>query len=119
MKVVYNSNLTHTCGVGLLGYFSSDTWNISPHNNSKTITPYGGADWACAGFIDDEVRKEVYEDFKARWPIVFQTVKRRNNNSGNSFIFVVYDTKKPRKSKNSPEGKVDLSGNVKYKWPWQ
>lgn len=118
--VGYNSTLAGTCGVGLLATFNYHPWESRPWTDPTKLTPTGGAGWAVAGFTPISPGcKEVYEEFKARWPIVLQTVKRRNNNSGNSFIFVVYDTKKKRKSKNNPEGKVDLSGNDKYKWPWK
>jgi hypothetical protein len=118
--VGYNSTLVGTCGVGLLATFSYHPWESRPWTDPTKLTPTGGAGWAVAGFTPIRPGcKEVYEEFKARWPIVLQTVNRRNSSSGNSFIFVVYDTKKKRKSKNNPEGKVDLSGNNKYKWPWK
>jgi len=118
VSVNVNQTLPGTCGAGVLA-------NFRPYSNGyrwtdpEQLTPAGGAGWAVAGFIrHKEGCKEAYEAFKARWPIVLQTPTRRNNNSGNSFIFVVYDTKKKRKSKNNPEGKVDLSGNAKYNWPF-
>jgi hypothetical protein len=115
----HNSTLYGTCGVGVLAEFSPYESAYS-WTNPKTLSPMGGAGWAVAGYTPTKPGcKEVYEELKARWPIVLQTVSRRNNNSGNSFIFVVYDTKKKRKSKSNPEGKVDLSGNDKYKWPWR
>lgn len=119
VSVNINQTLPGTCGASVLAsfqpYSNGDSWT-----NPEQLTPVGGAGWAVAGFIRHKKGcKEAYEAFKARWPIVLQTPTRLNNNSGNSFIFVVYDTRKKRKSKNNPEGKVDLSRNSKYIWPWK
>jgi hypothetical protein len=113
-----NDTLSGTCGVGLFYGFRENNWYNRRHN-SKTTRGYGGCGWQIAGFINDSVRKEVYEDLKERFKIVMQSPVRHNNNSRNMFFFVVYDTKKPRKSKNNPNPVWDLSGNTKCKWPWE
>jgi hypothetical protein len=115
-----NISLQGTCGVGLFYNFDSaygsrvDSWR-SP----EKITGRGGANWQLAGFIEGHATKEVYEAFKKRFKIVLQTPVRRNRNSGNRFFCVMYDTHKPRKSKQNPEGVFDLSGNTLHKWPFK
>jgi hypothetical protein len=116
---VGNANLlSSTCGVGLLYNFTSRD-NYWGHPRRSHARPVGGCGWNIAGFVNDQDRKEVYEYLKSTYKIVTQSPVRRNNNSGNSFFYVMYDCKKPRRSKNNPEGKWDLSGNDQHKWPWK
>lgn len=113
-----STTLNGTCGVGLFSGFYNHhdpLTRLLPEN----VLGYGGAGWQVAGFIPNKECHEVYDKFKERFQIVMQSPTRHNRNSGNRFFFVVYDTKKPRKSKANPEGKLHLSGNEKYKWPFR
>jgi hypothetical protein len=63
-----------------------------------------GAGWLQASFVVDKydtdktkLNKEVYDILKSRYPIVFESEKRMNENSGNLFWFCIYDTSKPLK----------------------
>lgn len=116
--VTLSTTLNGTCGVGLFAGFYDQGFH-SPLTLPENVVGYGGAGWQVAGFIPNKACHEVYDKFKERFQIVMQSPTRHNRNSGNRFFFVVYDTKKPRKSKANPEGKPDLSGNEKYKWPFK
>jgi hypothetical protein len=114
-KVQSSETLSGTCGVGLFYEFYDNSYR-GRYEHSR---PYGGCGWNIAGFVNDTDSKEVYEDLKTKYKIVTQSPVRRNSNSGNNFFYVMYDCKKPRKSKKNPEANYDLSGNAKLKWPWK
>ena len=116
--VTSSTALNGTCGVGLFSGFYN-YHDPLPRLLPENVLGHGGAGWQVAGFIPTEACHEVYDKFKERFQIVMQSPTRHNRNSGNRFFFVVYDTRKPRKSKANPEGKLDLSGNEKYKWPFR
>lgn len=117
-KIERSKTLDGTCGVGLFwGFQTYDNYYGRPL--TKNAPPVGGCGWNIAGFINDNDRKSVYEEMKATYKIVQQSPVRRNRNSGNNFFYVMYDCKKPRRSKNNPEAKYDLSGNEKFSWPWK
>lgn len=78
--------LTSTCGVSLFMEFGGP---FSPLCTKSVVL--GGADLACAGFIDTPNCRMAYEQLKARFNIVYQSTPRRNSNSGRQFFFVVYD----------------------------
>jgi len=104
-------NLAGSCGAGLLyafDQFGADGDKLQPNwpawrqapvnqwNNLAVRTPAGGAGWTCAAFVPTAACKEAYAILASRFKIVLQTPPRRNNNSGRSFVFVVYDTKPAR-----------------------
>lgn len=114
-KVQYSETLPGTCGVGVFYDFGQPYGGIrETHARS-----YAGCGWNIAGFINNTPSKEVYEDLKTKYKIVTQSPVRRNSNSGNQFFCVMYDCKRPRKSKKNPDANYDLSGNAKLKWPWK
>ena len=77
------------CGIGVFDDFSRLTgWG---YDIAKS-THEGGAGWLVVGYIDTDICKEAYEILKKRFPIVFESPKRKNVNSGNEFFFVIYDT---------------------------
>ena len=120
-KVAESRTLPSTFGVGIFYDFMEECdygWNVR-RIIKEHAPPRGGCGWNIAGFIKTDESKEVYEDLQKKYKMVTQSPVRRNNNSGNSFFYVMYDCKKPRKSKKNPEGKWDLSGNLQYKWPWK
>lgn len=90
MSIDLNSkSLPQTCGVNL--YYNFD----DGYNADDTESCYlGGADLACAGFIDTPECKQAYLELKERFNIVYQSTPRHNRYSGNQFFFVVYDGKK-------------------------
>lgn len=91
----YEDALSGTCGVSVVDSFGEYHYNKFQ----------GGAGWKCAGFIPTKTCKEFYNEFKKEWKIVFQTEVRINKNSGNPFIFVVYDS-------------TIKSRNIGKKFPW-
>lgn len=118
INVQHSRTLSGTCGVGLLSGFVDDNYYPRDYLTPSKVAVSGGCGWQIAGFINDSVRKQVYEEFKKRFKIVMQSPVRVNKNSGNKFFFIVYDSKKPRRSKNNPDGNLDLSDNDKFEWPW-
>ena len=82
--------VTGTCGIGVFYELSnSSSWRDV---NIAKATHEGGAGWLVVGYIDTDICKEAYEILKKRFPIVFESPKRKNVNSGNEFFFVIYDT---------------------------
>jgi hypothetical protein len=82
------------CGVGVYAYFqdSPDSWeekmdiSLAPHS--------GGAGYLITHFVvGDKLCDEAYKILKDRFPIVFESDKRKNKNSDNKVYFCVYDTK--------------------------
>lgn len=82
------------CGVGVPAYFQNcqDYWcekvdiARAPHS--------GGAGYMIAHFVvGDSLCDEAYQILKDRFPIVFESKKRKNINSDNRVYFCVYDTK--------------------------
>lgn len=88
VRAIHHANLFGTCGAGLVASF------INTHSNYGVTLDNvgaGGTGIFCAGFVGTNVCKEAYEELKGNYKIVYQSPKRRNNNSGRQFIFVVYD----------------------------
>ena len=112
--------LAGTCGVGLFHDFSDYSWDYENYPLARAGA-HGGCGWQIAGFINGDPNvKEAYHILKERYKIVMQSPIRRNSNSGHNFFFVLYDTKKQRKSKNNPTPeKYSLAGNKNYEWPWK
>lgn len=99
----YNEWLTGACGVEHLSDFGKESkyHRAGPANYDKP-----GCGLHTAGFIDTEVCKTLYNELKEKWKIVYQSPPRRNVNSGNQFIFVVWDDEQT------------TEGNSEYKFPW-
>jgi len=101
------SRLSGTCGASVVYSFRqfSDKcpwpgkppswWKkpVAPRSHLGNANLHQGAGWLTAGFIPNAACKEAYAILAKRYKIVFQSPRRRNNNSDNQFIFVVYDTK--------------------------
>lgn len=116
-----NTTLGGTCGVGLFAQFQNQLYPNSAYSLDK-LAPRGGAGWQVAGFVNTHVCKEAYAILKKRYKIVMQSPKRQNYNSGNSFFFCVYDTRKPPwkgKKSGAPQPQLDLSTNDALAWPWK
>lgn len=81
--------LIGTCGVHLFHHFGSyyDNYTVA-------TLPLGGANLACASFINTSECKQAYTALKNRFNIVYQSSVRINRNSGRPFFFVVYDGKR-------------------------
>lgn len=52
-----------------------------------------GAQYFEAGFINDELSTEMFDQLTNLFPLVFLSEKRKNINSGNEFYFAVFDIK--------------------------
>lgn len=97
-------NLSGACGVSILYNFADAYYSGSIEDRDFL----GGAWWTSAGFINTKDCKNYYEEFKKHLQIVYQTPVRKNKNSGNAFIFVIYDGKVPVKNINK--------SNFEYPW---
>lgn len=101
MRDVYSTctRLYGTCGADVEYAFTQyKGWGdvdveVGTHRNDWNT---GGAGWKVAGFVSTAACEAAYEALKERYKIVFQGERRRNRNSGNSFIFVLYDTRRTR-----------------------
>lgn len=103
------------CGVNILQNFRSidvpeERFYVLQHkdyslkNIAKDILQWnkGGCGWLQVAYITGEkVSKEqqkkqerVYNTLAKRFPVVFESEKRKNLNSGNMFWFVIYDMTK-------------------------
>lgn len=142
-------NLSGTCGVQLAYQFQDridayatmptlrPSWHRAPNpaDGLDRVGLGGGAGWLCAGFIRYGATKQAYEILAKRYKIVLQTPVRRNSNSGNDFIFVVYDTQplkgpRPRwvgqrSGAPKPQALIEWEkaapkpvDNSAHKWPW-
>lgn len=89
----YGNTIGGGCGVGVYSEF----YNYSRYESSLDISeaPHsGGAGYLVVHFIvKDEKCDEAYKILKKRFPIVFESEKRNNVNTGNKVYFCVYDTK--------------------------
>lgn len=86
MKLV-SSTVVGGCGVG-------KSYNFGYGWDNHISESSGGAGYHMACFIvGDEKCDILYEEYKKRWPIAFQSETRLNRNSGNQFYFCVYDVK--------------------------
>jgi len=81
--------LPGTCGVNLYHYFGRPYAEIA-----VSSVPLGGADLACASFVNTPDCKQAYDALKVRFNVVYQSSVRINRNSGRPFFFVVYDGKR-------------------------
>lgn len=110
-------NITHNqlasgCGIGYIhSYITSfgdpRNWGSRP-DNFKAPVRVGGTGYHSAAYVSTPICKMVYNEMKSKYKIVFQTEKRRNENSGRQFIFTVYD----RKATVTPDMNKD------YPWPF-
>jgi hypothetical protein len=98
IKALYNKILPQTCGVGELGYFRDEKEIGVVYGESlSNLKPMGGAGWAIASFTSQKAMKETYEaaeaELRARWPVVYESPKRRNTRTGRTFWFCIFDTR--------------------------
>lgn len=89
------------CGLGCIEGFVDDYGvEVSAlRPTRKRETPWsgdgcGGTGYTVAAFIDEPACNQIYRDIKKYHKIVFQSDVRLNNNSGNQFFFVIFDTNK-------------------------
>jgi len=110
MTVRYQTATVYgACGVGAIYGFHSRPSGFG--HSLEGPNPYlpGGAGWVSFGLINTKDCKEVFNFMKAKYKIVFLAEKRINNNSGNSFSFVIFDKKTPVS---------ETVNNDAYKFPW-
>lgn len=92
------------CGITVLSDFRNkgmSDWYV-PRYSEKTFNdfrPAGGAGWVLVPFINTPECRKMRELCDARWPIVYESRKRVNRNSGNKFWFVIYDASNKGKAK--------------------
>lgn len=84
------STLAGGCGVNNIYGF-----NAPIHRNYSGIkmARLGAAGVSVACFIDTELCREAYEELAKKFKISFQSVPRRNANSGRQFFMCVYEAK--------------------------
>lgn len=85
------------CGLTVLYGFGEREGQIQ----SRNITNWHrhasfGTGFGVACFINTTGCRLMYEDIAARYPIVYQSPVRLNENSGNPFFFVIFDTRSPK-----------------------
>lgn len=77
------------CGVKVLwGFAGVTSYSGQPLRNISS-----GAGWVCAGFINTQRCRRVYEEMCSRYTLVYQTPVRVNSNSLNEFFFAVWDVR--------------------------
>lgn len=87
MICAFHDTIEGACGVGVVHDFNRHTWGDRLGSEN-----YAGAGWVCAGFIDDELCKDAYDELNRKYTLVYQTPTRINENSGNDFFFAIWDT---------------------------
>lgn len=91
MIIAETGTVDSACGIGWIGYF------VNGHQSDDypliEIEPSGGAKFTVVGFINTNQCKEAYRILAERFKILYQSPVRVNENTGNRFFFVVYDTK--------------------------
>lgn len=80
------------CGVNNIFDFVSVEWGYRDYTDAVHLR-LGGAGLAIACFIDNAECKEMYAALAAKFKISFQSVPRRNANSGRQFFMCVYEAK--------------------------
>lgn len=79
------------CGVNNIhGYDDSYRWR---HYSSLNSARLGGAGLSIACFVDTPNCRKAYEELAKKFKISFQSVPRRNANSGRQFFMCVYEAK--------------------------
>lgn len=102
------TNQVGACGVANLYSFETVNLNTVPEpsckyyleefTKEKLHTLSGGCGFLSVGFIDTPLCAKMYKDLKEKFPILYQSPIRFNNNSGNNFFFAVFDTGEKKKS---------------------
>jgi hypothetical protein len=100
----YNEWLTGACGVENCTEFQNASRYVKAGPLVPTSKP--GVGLHVAGFVDTEECLTIYNEFKSQWKIAYQSEPRRNINSENMFIFVVFDDQQT------------TEGNDQYEFPW-
>lgn len=88
LKGVY-SNVSGTCGLGVVYAFNTDWAEAINLDHLKQQ----GTGFFVAGFIPTKKCRKQYEAIAERFPIVYQSPVRRNRNSGNNFFFIIFDAR--------------------------
>lgn len=83
-------SVIHTCGLGVLGNFSTSAGEWCEHRQLLTAPP-GGTGFFVAGFIPTSECKLAYEKLTKRYKLIYQSPVRINTNSGNQFFFCIFD----------------------------
>lgn len=94
------TEMPYGCGVHCVGAFTATEpawWRATSLDrvrlSNMDLDEPMGTGYAIAAFINDEVCQEAYQVIKDTFPIVFQSEVRVNENTGNKFFFIVYDTR--------------------------
>lgn len=84
--------MTGGCGVTIFSDFGEyDPWHEKKEVSDDIDFEDSGAGWGIAAFVDNTSCKEAYEEICSKYPIIFQSPVRRNQNSENQFFFIVFD----------------------------
>lgn len=78
------------CGVNNIHSFNIPSY---PNYTSINSARLGGAGLSIACFVDTPNCREAYEELAKKFKISFQSVPRRNANSGRQFFMCVYEAK--------------------------
>lgn len=98
MTNVYASNLcaSYSCGLEIVGDFTGAPrrWDWESRDRPQVQTIRGtGTGLVLAAFVDTPVCRKAYEKITEKWPVLYQSPRRRNRNSGRDFFFIIYDTR--------------------------
>lgn len=128
-KFFHACKIPNTCGINVLSQLRKSSvpggYPISTTNVADVpgLTHNHGAGWLIVGYVSDATAmenhgdsaaccKEAYEEMKVKYKMMDQYPVRANENTGNKFFFVIYDTK----SKLGPQGRA--GHNAQFKWPF-
>lgn len=91
----YHQSVTWSCGLEVLGGFQQNTHSQTRNlETSNLVSNLGmGTGFFIASFIECDSSKQAYEVLTAKYPVVYQSPVRNNNNSQNDFFFCVFDAK--------------------------
>jgi len=115
MKAVigWEDTIDGTCGVGVFGGFIKEQGGVWGNGYlPEEVECSGGAGWQLAGFVPTPECKQIYQAFKKRFKIVYQSPVRENTNSHNPFFFCIYDVQaetKPNTTRRWPFTKQQMT----------
>ncbi len=88
----YKSAMNGGCGVTVFDDFGTyDPWREKKIIEDDIPSEDSGAGWGIAAFVDTQPCREAYEAICSKYPIIFQSPVRENQNTNNNFFFVVFD----------------------------
>ncbi len=91
---LHNTIVSQTCGVGVLGIFRANEEGTDIQR-IVNIKPIGGCGWVIAGFTSERPTYAIaYKQLCKRWKKVYESEKRNNTRTGNTFFFCIFDTTK-------------------------